>query len=287
LNPLRFLIALILRVWQAIGYLHLWILTLGMLMAMLLPSIKDGSVERQRIAIPVQITFLAIVTAYVIAMALLGGAVLARYMLTAIPLVIILAVSTLRRRLRYWIAAVAIVVSGFVLAMFWNPPYGFSPEDNLAYRDYVLLHEDGERFLEARYPMARVLTAWPASDELTRPWLGYTTRPVQVVRIEDFSLEQMLSAAEFRNHFEAALVFSTKYQPANPLLDRWSAWTNLKRRFFGFHQDVPPSFAAKVLGGDVVFFRERRGQWIAVIEISRGDWINARMRLSASNNGSD
>ncbi len=82
-------------------------------------------------------------------------------------------------------------------AWFWNPPYGFSPEDNLAYRDYIVLHEDGERFLEARYPMARVLTAWPASDELTRPWLGYITRPMSVVRIEDFSLDEVLSAAEF------------------------------------------------------------------------------------------
>ena len=91
-----------------------------------------------------------------------------------------------------------------------------------------------ERFLEARYPMAHVLTAWPASDELTRPWLGYTTRPVQVVRIEDFSLDEVLSAAEFRSHFEVALVFSTKYEPAHPLLDRCERWEDLKRRFFGY-----------------------------------------------------
>jgi hypothetical protein len=55
--------------------------------------------------------------------------------------------------------------------------------------------------------MAHVLTAWPASDELTRPWLGYATTSLQVVRIEDFSLEQILSAAEFRSNFDVALVF--------------------------------------------------------------------------------
>src|SRR6266496_4020467 len=120
----------------------------------------------------------------------------------------------------------------------WNPPYGFSPEDNLAYRDYIVLHQDGERLLEARYPMAHVLTAWPASDELARPWLGYVTRPVQVLRIEDFSLEEVLSAADFRPHFEVALVFSTKYEPAHPLLDRWKGWERLKRKFFGFHRDL-------------------------------------------------
>jgi hypothetical protein len=165
-----------------------------------------------------------------------------------------------------------------VFAWFRNPPYGFSPEDNLAYRDYVVLHEDAERFLEARDPMAHVLTAWPASDELTRPWLGYATRPMQVVRIEDFSLEQVLSAAEFRSHFEVALVFSTKYEPAHSLGDRWHAWLDLKRRFFGFHRDVPPAAAAQILGGHVVFSEERKGQWIAVIEMDREEILNARLR---------
>jgi hypothetical protein len=277
LNPLRFLLALLLRLWQTFGYMHLWLLTIGMLLVMLLPPLKNGAVARRRIAIPVQVVFFAIIAAYVLAMALIGGAVLARYMLTAVPLVMILAVSTLYRRLRFWVAAIALVGAAFVSAWFWNPPYGFSPEDNLAYRDYVLLHENGERFLEARYPMARVLTAWPASDELTRPWLGYVTRPVQVVRIEDFSLEQVISAAELRDHFEIALVFSTKYEPRHTLLERWNLWTEWKRRFFGFHRDLPPAAAAHILGGKIVFSEQRAGQWVAVIEMDRSEWINAKI----------
>jgi hypothetical protein len=282
LNPLRFLLALVLRLWQVFGYMHLWLLTLGMLLAMLLPPLKDkdkgdgDDVERPRIAIPVQMIFLVVVKMYVVAMALIGGAELARYMLPAVPLVIIVAVSTLRRRLRYWPAAVAVVAVAFVVAWFWNPPYGFAPEDNLAYRDYIVLHQDAERFLEARYPMAHALTAWPASDELARPWLGYVTRPVQVVSIEDFSLEEVLSAADFRSHFEVALVFSTKYEPAHPLLDRWQPWTDLKRRFFGYHRDLPPEAIARILGGRVVFPEERNGQWVAVIEMEQSEIQNAR-----------
>jgi dolichyl-phosphate-mannose-protein mannosyltransferase len=278
LNPLRFVLALGLRLWQTFGYLHLWLLTVGMLLAMLLPAVKDAGVERSRIAIPVQMIFLVVVKVYLIAMALIGGAVLARYMLPAVPLVIIVGVSTLRRRLHFWTAAVAVVAIAFVGAWFWNPPYGFSPEDNLAYRDYIVLHQDGERFLEARYPMMHALTAWPASDELTRPWLGYVTRPVQVVRIEDFSLEEVLSAAEFRSHFEVAFVFSTKYEPAHPLLDRWKKWEDWKRRFFGFHRDLPRPAVAQILGGRVVFSEERRGQWVAVIEMERAEMQNAEVR---------
>ena len=276
LNPLRFVLALALRLWQSFGYMHLWVLTGAMALAMTDPPVSDEGVERARIAIPVQIVFYVIIAAYVVAMAVIGGAVLARYLLPVVPLVIILAVSTLRRRMRHWKIVIAFVVVAFMAAWFWNPPYGFSPEDNLAYRDYVVLHEDAERFLEARYPMAKVLTAWPASDELTRPWLGYTTRPLKVVRIEDFSLEQVLSAAEFRSHFDVAFVFSTKYEPRHPLLDRWDMWIQLKKRFFGYERDLPSAAAAQVLGGRIVFAEERHGQRVAVIEMEQAQVFNAK-----------
>ena len=276
LSPLRFLLALLGRLWQVFGYMHLWILTLGLLLAMRLPPVKDGEIERLRLAIPVQMIFLAIVVAYVMVMSVIGGAVLARYMLTSVPLVIIVAVSTLRRRLRHWTVAIAIVGCVFILSWFWNPPYGFSPEDNLAYRDFIVLHQDGDRFLEARYPMAHVLTAWPASDELRSPWLGYVTRPMQVVRIEDFTLDEVLSAADFRQKFEVALVFSTKYEPAHPLLEGWKAWEKLKTKFFGFHRDLPPAGIAQILGGHMVYVEERHGLWVAVIEMDRSEIQNAK-----------
>ncbi len=276
LNPLRFVLALVLRLWQSVGYLHLWVLTGAMALAMMEPPLKDGGMERPRIALPVQIVFFILIAAYILFMALIGGAVLARYLLPVVPLVIILAASTLRRRVRYWSVVVAFVLAAFVVAWFWNPPYGFSPEDNLAYRDYVVMHEDAERFLEARYPMARVLTAWPASDELTRPWLGYTTRPMRVVRIENFSLEQVLSAADFRDHFDVAFVFSTKYEPPHPLLERWTKWTELKHRFFGYERDLPAAAAAQILGGRIVFAEERKGQRVAVIEMKQEQILDAR-----------
>jgi len=162
-----------------------------------------------------------------------------------------------------------VVLLGFVVSLFVNPPYGFSLEDNLAYRDYVVLHENAEDFLEARFPMARVLTAWPASDELTRPYLAYVTRPLQVFRIEDFSLEQMLSAADLRRNFDVALVFSTKYDPAHPIFEQWQTWQRWKRRFFGYHRDLPPEAAAQVLGGRLIYSESRKGQWIGIIDMEQ------------------
>ena len=269
LQPLRILLALGLRLWQVVGYLNLSFLTLAGVLAMWLPALRDHGEERQRISLDVQFSFLAIIAAYVVAMAVVGGAVLARYMLPVVPLLIILWVSTLRRRVRLWRVVIAIVALAFVAALFVNPPYGFSIEDNLAYRDYVLLHQQAEDYAEARYPMARVLTAWPASDELTHPYLGYVTRPMRVFRIEDFTVEQLMAASEMRSSFDVALVFSTKYEPPHAWFERWHQWQQWKAQFFGYHRDVPPAAAAQILRGQLVYNDTRNGQWVGVIEINQ------------------
>jgi hypothetical protein len=269
MQPLRVLLALGLRLWQLVGYLNLYFLTIAAIVAMRLPPLHDHGEERQRIPLDVQFCFLAVITAYVMAMAVVGGAVLARYMLPVVPLVIILCVSTLRRRVRLWRGVIAIVVLAFVEALFVNPPYGFSIEDNLAYRDYIRLHQHAEKFVEARYPAARVLTAWPASDELTRPYLGYVTHPMRVFRIEDFTVEQLMAASDLRSNFDVAMVFSTKYEPPHPWLERWDTWQRWKTQFFGYHRDVPPAAAAQILGGGLVYQDVRHGQWVGVIEMER------------------
>jgi len=269
MSGVRILLALGMRIWQSFGYMHLWVLMLLVMWAMTRPPLRDGSTERRRIDIPVQLTFAVLILAFITAMAVVGGAVLARYMLTVIPLVILIAVSTLWRRVRGWLWLVGLTCLAFVLALFFNPPYGFSPEDNLAYRDYILMHQDAESFVEQRYPQARVLTAWPASDEITQPYLGYVKHPFRVVRIEDFSLDEVAGAAEQGSRFDLALVFSTKYESAHPLLERWRAWDKMKMRFFGFHRDVPPAVAAQLLGGRVVFTEKMAAQWVAVIEVER------------------
>ncbi|HXM64308.1 MAG TPA: glycosyltransferase family 39 protein [Terriglobales bacterium] len=267
MQPLRMVLALGLRLWQVVGYLNLSFLTLAGLLAMWLPPLRDHGEERKRISLKVQFAFLAVIAAYVVAMAVVGGAVLARYMLPAVPLVMILWVSTLRRRVRLWRGVVVIVALAFIAGLFVNPPHGFSIEDNLAYRDYILLHQHAEDFVEARYPMARVLTAWPASDELTRPYLGYVSRPMRVFRIEDFTAEQLMSASEMPSKFDVALVFSTKYEPPHPWFERWRRWQQWKTEFFGYHRDVPPAAAAQILGGRLVYHDIRHNQWIGVIEM--------------------
>jgi hypothetical protein len=283
LHPLRIFLALLLRIWQMFGYLDLYVLTLACLAALMFAPIRDPKGERPRIDLSVQFSFLAIAIVYLISLSVIGGAVLARYMLPVVPLVILVCVSTIWRRLPAWKAVVGVIALAFVSALFVNPPYGFSPEDNLAYRDYIRLHQRAETFLQERYPHARVLTAWPASDELTRPYLGYVPTPIQVVKIEDFSAEQVLSAADARSRFDVALVFSTKYRPQRSMFDRFRLWQGWKSRYFGYHVDLTPEVAASVLGGNVVYVERRRGQWVGVIEIGKVEEAKISVPIRLSN----
>jgi len=277
LSLLRIGLALLLRVWQAFGYLNLYLLTLACVLAMRyspqpLDSVKeDGGVAtgqlRPRINLSIQAAILSITLIYLAAMSVLGGALLARYMLPIVPLVILVCVSTIWRRLRFWKSVLGIVALAFLAALVVNPPYGFSPEDNHAYADYVRMHQRAEAFIERHYPRARVLTAWPASDELSRPYLGYVKSAIKVVRIEDFTQEQLLSAADMRSSFEVALVFSTKYRAPNSFLEGSALWRQWKTRFFGYHEDMTPTAAASVLGGNLVYSEQRKGQWVGIIQV--------------------
>ena len=270
LNPLRIPLAFCLRIWQVCGYLGLYLLTLAGLLALGRRRQAENGVPRPRIAIWQQAAFAAVLLAYLLFMSAVGGAVLARYLLPVVPLVILAWVSTLWRRVRYWKLIVAAVAIAFLAALFTNPPYGFSLEDNLAYRDYIVLHAEAGRFLAITNPNARVLTAWPASDELTRPWLGYVARPFRVARIDDFSAAQIDLASRARGQFDVALVFSTKYQPPHPLLEDWAAWQSLKERFFGYHHDLAPDEIVQRMGGRILYHQELNGQWIAVIGFGQG-----------------
>ena len=269
LNPLRIPLAFGMRLWQLLGYFGLFVLTLAGSLAMLRPARIDQNLARPRIAFWIQAALLSIVLAYLAFMSAVGGAVLARYMLPAVPLVMLAWVSTLWRRARYWKLIVGAVAIAFVAGLFTNPPYGFSLEDNLAYRDYVVMHAEASRFLALRYPGERVLTAWPASDQLSRPWLGYVSRPFRVIRIEDFSVQQIDLAAGLRGHIDVALVFSTKYQPPHPLFENWGWWQRTKERFFGYHHDSLPEDVAQRLGGTIAYSKNLNGQWIAVIALER------------------
>lgn len=270
LTPLRVALAMLIRLWHLLGYLNLFVLTIFTAYAMSQPALLErGGSDRQRIAIPVQLVFGVVIAAHVVTLSMLGGAVLARYMLPVLPLVILICGSTLRRRIRHWVWVIGAVCAAFVIALFTPPPYRIAPEDTLLYRDYVVLHKQAETEIVRRYPQARVLTAWPASDEMTRPFLGYVRQPMDITRMENFSLEEMERAARAVGQFDVVFMFTTKWQPPHPLLQSLPFGEALQERFFDYHEDVTPERAAEMLGGRIVRYENRKNEWVAIIVIER------------------
>ena len=270
LSPLRVLLALLIRLWHLLGYLNLFVLTLGAAYAMFMPPLleRDGS-ERPRIPINVQLVFAVVILAYLVAFSVVGGAMLARYLLPAYPLVILICISTLRRRVRDWTWWVIAACALFVFNLNIPPPYRIAPEDTLLYRDYVIEHKAAANILSAHFADKRVLTAWPASDELTRPYLGYVKQPLNVVRVESFSDLEMLRASHATDQFDVVFLFSTKWEPPHPLLASLPFGRAIHERFFDYHEDMDPERAAALLGGRVVDYQNRDNEWVAIIAIER------------------
>ncbi|MGC2694525.1 MAG: glycosyltransferase family 39 protein [Candidatus Angelobacter sp.] len=267
INPLRFLLALVLRLWHLFGIMNMLALTAATAAAMFFPPVKDDAGERPRIPIPVQLQFALIMLAHVVAFSLLGGALLTRYLLPAYPLVIMIGMSTLHRRIARWEWPAALMVMVFVLGLFFDPPYRFAPEDNLTYKNFVDLHYRAAQFLQQHEQNNTVLSAWPATDELTRPYLGYVRKPFQVLPIRDFTVEELVKARQMRSQYQVAYLFSTKYEAA-PLL-RSSTWEKLTRRFFDDHRDVSPELAAEFLHGNIVFLVRSKAEWVAILEMEQ------------------
>jgi hypothetical protein len=203
------------------------------------------------------------------AFSVLGGALLTRYLLPMYPLVLLVCVSTWRRHLRRWWLIAALSAVAFLSAIWINPPYAFAPEDNLTYRDMIVLHQQAVHFIEQKYPQATVLTAWPATSELSRPEIGYTHHPIKTVAIQNFSAEQMQKAAADPGAYDTAFIFSTKWEPPPGAVNLGKQNQSADTKFFDFHQDMHPAAAAALLHGEVVWQAHRKGEWVAVLRFPR------------------
>jgi hypothetical protein len=234
------------------------------------PSGSNAEIQlRPAIAPAAMRRIILLLVANALLFSVLGGALLLRYLLPMIPLVLLLAVHTMYRRVPYWQGLAVFSAAAFILGLFINPPYRFAPEDNLAYARVIRLHQAGIEQLEKLYPGATVLSAWPVTDELTRPELGYLEHPFAVDRIEDFTASQIARAAQEPEKYTAALVFSTKYDPPSLPLSLGAKGEAVDEQYFGLHHDLQPEAIALQLHGSMVWKQEDHGQWIALIRFNR------------------
>jgi 4-amino-4-deoxy-L-arabinose transferase-like glycosyltransferase len=270
LSLLRILLALVHRTLQLTAHMNMFVPVLCMLGAMLLLPLRErGGALRPRISPPDQAILYVVMLANILFFSVLGGALLTRYLLPLYPLLLLLCVSTFYRRVPYWWGLVLLSAAAFIIGLFVNPPYKFAPEDNLNYADVIRLHQQAIRQIATRFPGSTVLTAWPATDELTKPELGYVRKPLPVVSVANFSLPEMQKAAASTQDFSVGFAFSTKYDPPRLMMDLGARNEAFDTRFFDFHRDLAPAAIAHLLDGQIVWREDRQGEWAAVLHFNR------------------
>ena len=255
-------------------HMNMFVATLSTAAALLMPVLPARQTKWPGRAAGVAIA--VVLGSNLVAFSVLGGALLTRYLLPLYPLYLLLCVAEWRRRARVWWAIAALTAAAFLAAIVINPPYAFAHEDNLTYRDMILLHQAAIQRIAQHFPGATVLTAWPADTELEHPDLGYTRTPIAAIAIANFSTGEVLKAAAHPGTFDTALLFSTKWAPPSGSVDFGRANQPADTRFFDFHRDLEPAEAAALLHGTIVWEAHRRGEWVAILRFPRAR--NASLR---------
>jgi hypothetical protein len=202
-----------------------------------------------------------------VAFSVLGGALLTRYLLPMYPLVLLLCVAQWQLHLRRWGWVAALNVAALATGIWINPPYAFAPEDNLTYRDMVVLHQRAASLIEHQWPQSTVLTAWPGNSELGRPELGYVTRPIKTVWIPNFTPAQIDKTASQPIDFDLVFLFSTKLAPPSGHLNLAGHPTAADARYFDYREDMLPDQAAAILHAEVLWQASNHGEWVAILRL--------------------
>jgi len=205
---------------------------------------------------------ISIAVAQVLAVTVLGGATLERYLLPVLPLLYIAFAAawssfpSLGTRV-----GKVVTFAGLVFCLFWNPPYPQPFENNLAMVDFVRLHEWAGDFLERNLPGQTVTTAWPLWVELRRPTLGYVHNKLAVREIPSFRAADV--GALDPASVEVFVLFSREWE-RDWDLRRAPLVSGLMRRFYGYEPQITPAALERRLGVELVARRAERGQWVAV-----------------------
>ena len=157
-----------------------------------------------------------------LAVTLLGGAALERYLLPVFPILCAALASIPKTGIR------AGLVAGLAISNFWAPPYPFPFENNLAVVDFVRLQQRAAAYVEANYPSEEVASAWPFTDAIRRPEFGYVSKPLHAVDSRDFAV------SVFDPKQARVVVVYTRVWPGG-LLPYLSP---IMRRFYGYDRPI-------------------------------------------------
>ena len=207
-------------------------------------------------------TVTALIAVAQVALVTVVGTPLVRYLLPVLPIfytAVATATSVYSAKWRW--ASHAALIALLVAGWFWNPPYPYAYENNLSMVDFVRLQQDAAKYLEANASGKRIATAWPLTDELKNPELGYVTRPVGVVDTGGLRLDY-LSALNPQT-FDLLVVYSRIKPAAGTILDS-SPLRDTLQHYYEYHPQATAAEIRSTLGLTPLMRWERRDQWLEI-----------------------
>ncbi|HWD99902.1 MAG TPA: hypothetical protein VG345_12720 [Bryobacteraceae bacterium] len=251
LNPARFLLALARRVYYLfISSGHI-IGTVALIYAFRrMPLLRD---RPWRIAA-------SLVGAQILMVSLLGGAVLERYLLPVLPIVYAaFAISTRSLTRASRVAVLVAMLACLAAALFVDPPYPFPLENNLAFVSFVSLEQEAAASAELQDGV--IATAFPMSNALRRPELGFVARPLRVREMADFRREDVMRLRE--NMPAAVIVFDPVHDPLGLL--EVASIRKLMTRYYGYEPGMTPDEIAAALSMNIVQRWRSRGLTMSLL----------------------
>jgi 4-amino-4-deoxy-L-arabinose transferase-like glycosyltransferase len=264
IHPVRFALALSRRFYYLFFQDFHWVGTIAILLA---ARRRVFSTRAWRIA-------WLLIGIYALFLSAVGGAILDRYLLPVLPIVyaaMVAGMSIYKGPLK--VVCQVALLTGLVIGNFWNPPYTFPFENNLAFTDFVILQQAAAEFVARNYASERVATVWPLTSALARPEFGYVRHPMTVLSLPDFTARSV-DNPDWRRDARIFIIFSRTWRP------KWS-WTNIElvrriwRHFYGYEPELTiPDMQRRPF--NPVARWQRRGQWIEVMEVNTDTVAAAR-----------
>ncbi len=254
LHPVRILMSLTRRIYYVFLAEFRWVgtLVLGIML------VRD---EPRIFRRPEWIATAAVGFCSLVLVSLLGGAELERYLLPVLPIFYIavsLALSSRRRSVG--IPATALLAVGLAANLFWNPPYPFPFENNLAMVDFIRLQQAAAEFAQRSLRGQRIATAWPYSQALRHPEYGFVQQKFSAVETGDFSFRAISKLPP--DSFDALITYTRTWAP-EPSVTSIPLVRRFLEHYYGWHHEITPEQCSR-LNLQAVAGWKSRGQQIMV-----------------------
>lgn len=132
------------------------------------------------------------------------GEFIPRYSLAVLPAFTVICCHFIYSAFTRPYAHAVILITLILFISSWHPKLSptldlsFRNNEDLSYQDHIQVGLETARYLQANYPQSPIYGSFPQSYQLTEPWQGYVTQPLNFVDCSRYSLNPASPAGRLK-----------------------------------------------------------------------------------------